>query len=491
VYSTDNVYFSSVNKQNKSIIKLVHTTLSFMAAKITKIGITNDKISARGGLPLFLRYIEQIGLFRLITGIISPLIFKNNNKGLGLQQFLKQIIAFFIDGTTMSICNFDRLKKDEGYAAILECKSDQLASSHQIKRYFAKLSIITNLIFNRILNELFIWRLHIVNPRIIELGIDTMVLDNDDSKKREGNEVTYKRKKGFQPLHISWGSFLVDVMFRKGSAHSNHGTDYTDRVRYIVNLIRTRYSPDVPIIICGDSGFADQKAYQMFEQELHIHYITTGKLYEDVKEYIEQLPNENYDEITKGKIIWHYFEFGSKLKSWIKFRRCIFTRLYRDENGQFVMNFGKPNNIIYTNIGNCPVADQRLRAAGGDYYFEAETIVKKSHERGANELIHRSIKELATKEQLPFKSMGMNRAYYFMLVITHFLFEAYKQDVTSQVIPITSYPNTFRRILIDFAVKITSRSRNIVLNVTKTVYETINIEELWKLCQSPPKIQLV
>jgi hypothetical protein len=461
-----------------------------MAAKITKIGITNDKISARGGLPLFLRYTEQIGLFKLISGIVLPVIFKNN-KGLGLQQFVKQIIAFFIDGTNMSISNFDRLKKDEGYAALLECKADQLASSHQIKRYFAKLGVITNLVFNRILNELFIWRLHIVKPRIIKLGIDTMVLDNDDAKKREGNEVTYKRKKGFQPLHISWGSFLVDVMFRKGSAHSNHGTDYIDRVCSIVKLIRTRYSPDVPILICGDSGFADQKAYQVFEQKLQIHYITTGKIYGDVKDYIEQLPDDNFGEIKKGKIVWHYIEFGNKLKSWSTFRRCIFTRLYHDENGQFVMNFGKPNNIIYTNIGQCPVADRRLRAAGGDEYFKAENIVKESHDRGADELIHRSIKELATKEQLPFKSMRMNRAYYFMLVITHFLFEAYKQDVTAQVIPIASYPNTFRRILIDFAVKITSRSRNIILNVTKTVYQTINIEELWKLCQSPPKIQVV
>ena len=132
-----------------------------------------------------------------------------------------------------------------------------------------------------------------------------------------------------------------------------------------------------------------------------------------------------------------------------------------------------------------------LRAAGGHHYFEAETIVKKSHEMGADELIHRSLKELATREQLPFKSFGMNRAYYFMLVFTHFAYEAYKQDVTASVIPITVYPNTFTRKLIDFAAKITSRSRNIVLNVTKTVYQTINIEELWKLCQSPPKIQLV
>ena len=153
------------------------------------------------------------------------------------------------------------------------------------------------------------------------------------------------------------------------------------------------------------------------------------------------------------------------------------------------MDFGKPDNVIYTNIGNCKQADERLIAAGYQHYFEAKTIIQKSHERGADELIHRSLKELATKEQLPFKSFGMNRAYYFLLVITHFIFETYKQDVTADVIPIESYPNTFRRKLIDFAAKITSGGRNIILNVTKTVYKTIKIIELWERCQSPPIIQ--
>ena len=154
------------------------TTLFFMSTKITKIGLTNDKISARGGLPLFLRYVEQIGLYRLISSTINSLLLKNS-KGLQLQQFLKQIIAFFIDGTNMSISGFDQSKSDEGYAALLEFKREQLASSHQIKRFFGKLSFITNLIFNKILNELFVWRLHITKPSIIELGIDTMVLDNE------------------------------------------------------------------------------------------------------------------------------------------------------------------------------------------------------------------------------------------------------------------------------------------------------------------------
>ena len=460
-----------------------------MGTKITKIGITNDKISARGGLPLFLRYIDRIGLYDLISGTIISFITKSN-KGLQLNQFLKQIFAFCMDGTNTAISHFDQLKTDEGYAAILENNTKELASSHQIKRYFAKLSIVTNLIFNKILSELFIWRLNITRPKIIILGIDTMVLDNDDALKREGCEPTYKKKKGFQPLHICWGSFLIDVLFRKGSAHSNHGTDYTDRIKSVVKLIRKRYSEQVAIILCADSGFADQKAYDVFEQELGIHYITTSKIYPDVKDYVKDLHSDNFVELKKNKAIWGYVEFGNKLKSWSKFRRCIFTKLKCDDSGQYVMDFNKPDNVIYTNLGNCKEADDKLRAAGGEAYFETKAIIQTSHARGADELIHRSLKELATKEQLPFKSFGMNRAYYFMLVITHFLFEAYKQDVTADVIPITTYPNTFRRKMIDFAAKITTGARSVKLNVSKTIYETINIVELWERCQSPPPIQL-
>ena len=113
------------------------TRLSFMTAKITKIGLTNDKISGRGGLTFFLRYIEKIGLYSIISSIVLKTI-KINPKGLQLQQFLKQIFAFFIDGTNMSMSGFDTKKNDQGYAAILENKVSEMASSHQMKRFFRK-----------------------------------------------------------------------------------------------------------------------------------------------------------------------------------------------------------------------------------------------------------------------------------------------------------------------------------------------------------------
>lgn len=458
-----------------------------MNAKITKIGLTNDKLSGRGGLALFLRYVERTGLYALMSGKLLPAI-SQGNKGLQLQGFVRQMLAFFMDGTDMSMSGFDHRKDDRGHAAVLECGTGQLASSHQVKRYFAKLSVVPGIVFNRILNELFVWRLKVQRPKVVELGIDTMVLDNDGAKRREGCEPTYKRKKGFQPLHICWGPFLVDIVFRKGSAHSNHGSDYTDRVKAIVKLVRKRYSRTVPIVLCADSGFADQEAYGAFG-ELGIHFIVTGKLYPDIKGYARELPPGSFDEIKKGRAVWEYTELGNRLKSWTKFRRCIFTRLQRDEKGQTVMEFARPDNLIYTNIGNCPEADERLRAAGDERYFGAGAIVERSHQRGADELVHRSIKELATKESLPFKRMGMNRAYYFMLAIAHFLFETYKRDVTAKVMPATSYPATFRRRLIDFAAKVTSHARDIILNVTGAVAAAIDIGELWKLCQSPPPIR--
>ena len=86
--------------------------------------------------------------------------------------------------------------------------------------------------------------------------------------------------------------------------------------------------------------------------------------------------------------------------------------------------------------------------------------------------------------------MEMNRAYYYLLAISHFLFESYKRDVTCKVLPIESYPNTFRRNLIDFAVKIVTHGGVIILKVTEQIKEKLKVEELWKLCKSPPPIYL-
>ena len=54
-----------------------------------------------------------------------------------------------------------------------------------------KFIFIKDSVYNKILHALFIWRLHIENPKIIILGIDIMIMENDSLKKREGNQPTH------------------------------------------------------------------------------------------------------------------------------------------------------------------------------------------------------------------------------------------------------------------------------------------------------------
>ena len=94
---------------------------------------------------------------------------------------------------------------------------------------------------------------------------------------------------------------------------------------------------------------------------------------------------------------------------------------------------------------------QQLKATGNREYLKAEKVIELAHGRGKSELTNRSFKEFIGREQLPFKNFGMNGAYYYMLVIAHFLYESYKEDVSRDVVPVNSYATTFRRTLIDFA----------------------------------------
>jgi len=87
---------------------------------------------------------------------------------------------------------------------VLENVTAEMASSHQMKRFFRKFLAVPNWLYRQILLAMFLWRLKIEKPKIIVLVGDSMVLDNDDAEKREGVGPTYKNKKGYHPLHITW-----------------------------------------------------------------------------------------------------------------------------------------------------------------------------------------------------------------------------------------------------------------------------------------------
>jgi len=447
---------------------------------IDKVEITTDVLTSRAGLSLFVRYLRNIVVFPYLEELFIKI--RKSRKGQKISEIFKQLFCFFMDGTSRHLVYFDTLKEDEGYASSIETDPDSMLSSHAVKRFFGSIWLPLTFLFRRVLQKLFLWRLNIVQPALIMLGLDTMVMDNDEAEKRQGVMPTYKKKKGFQPLQMTWGRFIIDAIFRSGDKHSNHSNDVEKMVRRIVELIRQHYREDVPIVIRMDSGFFDQKLFNVFES-LQIGYICGGKLYDDIGTFVANCEESFWGRYENENQVWDYVEFGDRRGNWKVFRRAIFCRpVYEDR--QMLFKFSRPDTVIYTNIGMGGVIDEQLYQVGEEKLFTAQGLIEAYHGRGCDELVHRAVKDFGS-EQLPFKRFHQNAAFYFTMVIAFFLYEAFKEDVCSPIVAVSSYPTTLRRKILDTAGKITSHSDKITLKVTKSTWESLDFYQLWVKSENP------
>ena len=142
----------------------------------------------------------------------------------------------------------------------------------------------------------------------------------------------------------------------------------------------------------------------------------------------------------------------------------------------------RPDTVIVTNIGQGQTVDMMLKRADADEYLTADGIVASYHNRGTDELANRALKDFG-HEQLPFKRFNPNAAWYYMMLLGHFLLESFKEDVGSPVIPVGSYASTVRRRLIDIAGKIVSHAGEIILKVSKACFEGLRLPELFQRCK--------
>ena len=116
--------------------------------------------------------------------------------------------------------------------------------------------------------------------------------------------------------------------------------------------------------------------------------------------------------------------------------------------------------------------DRFLKDAGALDYLTTNRLIACYHERGSDELANRAIKDFG-HEQLPFKRFAPNAAWYYTMLVGHFLLESFKEDVGAPVVAIGSYASTVRRRLIDIAGKIVSHSGKTILKVSQSCLERL------------------
>jgi len=454
--------------------------------RIDKVGVTNDKLTSRAGLTFLVHYLEAIDIYPLLERYFGAV--RKSAKGIPVKEAFKQLICFFVDGTNLHLAYFDELKKEVGYAKTIETKFDDLASSYQMDRFLKKFSYLRSFLFRRLLQAFFIWRLQVVKPAFILLDLDTMVMDNNTAKEREGVKSTYKKVKGFQPLQLKWGPYFVDAVFRGGSKHSNHGNTVVTMVEHVVEKIRDEYDREVPIVLTADIGFFDQKNFRAFE-ELGIGYVVGGKLYPDIEERAKETPERNWSYLEKqdGRV-YKLLSFADQRGNWHRSRRAVYTRLV-DEGNLRPFCFAQHRKIYYTNLGTGEEVNSLLIKADKEDWLTSKGIVNLAHGRGDDERTHRSLKEFGT-EKLPFQDFEPNTAFYYTMVFSLNLEEAFKRDVTKDQIRPVCYPSTFKRRFIDVAGKVVSSSGYLTLKVTRAVWNRLHVPKIWERVNSPPVIAL-
>lgn len=444
---------------------------------------TDDWVTSRAGLGLYQRYLEGSGLLDRLEDRFGYL--REIDKGLSVRSAFKQLMCFFTDGTGQHLVDFDRVQGDPGYAATLETVVDELGSSHAFKRFFQKFPYMSHAHFRPLLRELFVKRLNHDQPDFIVLFMDTMVMDNDDAKKREGVEPSYQGTKGFQPFQVFWRGLPIDAVFRGGSKHSNHGETAYKALEHVIEDIRDGYDESVPIVVRFDSGFFDQKLFGLLE-ERGVGYVGVGKGYESLVEYATGLPDSAFEPLEEDKGIWDVAQWADCRESWDRFRRVVHTRpVARDD--QHVMRFHPEKRYYYTNLGRGEAIDDQLREGGMTSWLEAKGIVRLAHRRGAEELHHRRLKEFGW-EQLPFRRFAANMALYYVILVAFFTFRTFQRDIGDEVFPEDAYPRTIRRRWIDVAGKIIRHSGRRILQVAQSAYESLQFEVLWKRCNAPPAL---
>jgi hypothetical protein len=411
--------------------------MSNLNLKINKIESTPDLLTSRAGLAPFSLYLENTGVLDRLDAQFCSL--KGSSKGLSVKNYFKQMLVWLMDGTSRHISYFDELKKDEGYAATIETDPRDLASSHAINRMSEKFTKFHEPGFRDILMDYFIERLKIEKPSVIEFSVDSMVLDNNDALKRQGVKCTYKKVKGFHPMQIVWNGMIIDGVFRSGDKHTNEIDKSLSMIKRLIKRVRKEIGNASTIVIRLDSGYYDMRIMEYLNNE-NIAFIVSGKMYQYVKDAANGAVESEWGEYQKGIQKWNYVEFGMKGKSWKTFYRGIYTQLLNREDGQYILDFAKPSNVILTNIGVNKNVLKNMSIKEIKYWLSTEAIIRSHHSRGADELPHRALKELGF-EELPFQRFTENMVIYQCMILTLALFEGFKRDVLCNLFLPTSYAN--------------------------------------------------
>ena len=103
---------------------------STKAIKIHSIEETDETLTDRAGLLLFVKYLSGIGIYPIIERYFGSI--RKNKKGIPIRNMFKQLFCYFLDSTSLHLARFGEIKKDRGFRETIENNSESMCPAPQI-----------------------------------------------------------------------------------------------------------------------------------------------------------------------------------------------------------------------------------------------------------------------------------------------------------------------------------------------------------------------
>ena len=104
-------------------------------------------------------------------------------------------------------------------------------------------------------------------------------------------------------------------------------------------------------------------------------------MYADIKQTVAETPDDNFYEYKIGKCLWSFLDFTDSRGSWDTTYRCIYTKSISDKSGQILLEFDRPESILYTNLGMDNDVSRKLTEINNISSIEPEVIIATYHSR--------------------------------------------------------------------------------------------------------------
>lgn len=466
---------------------------------LDSIQATSDLLTARAGIAPFAQFLTQLRIPQKLAGVFEG-IRKESDNSASTKDIFASILCWLMLGDSRHLKSFDDLEKEGDIKALFNV--EKIPSSHALKRFLKRFHRSYEKKMRDFLASLFVRCLKKDTPECIVLGLDSMVMNNDDAKCRHGVSPTYKKKNGYHPLQMTYKNMIIDGIFRSGSRASHELKQSKAMIGRMVRLIREALGPDVVIIVRLDAGYFDQKLLKFMDEDLKIGFVVGGKLYADFKGGMEQLPEDGQNwgtYVSEGRS-WKYTELGFKCKSWDKYYRAVLTQVESRKDGALFLEFARPTSLFLTNLGMRSDLFSEKANELVQQYETTDGLIGLYQGRGAEELCHRGFKDFGF-EQLPMCGYVPNLVMYQLMLIGFASFEVFKREAVVGLeakpdervdkIKATSYASTVRRKLIDVAAKIVKTGGQLYLKLRHQTLSRLRFEQIWLRCFEAPPLILI